>query len=105
VPDVADLATIAVKRCYEGPQSGTAAVSVQDAVAAMRLAWQIERDEALAELAEVQQAMPTLKAAVIRRSRPDEWRALWAEVQKDREMTRGIRKARQRFVTAARTVH
>ena len=109
MPDVADLATIAVKRCYEGLQSGTAAVSVQDAVAAMRLAWQIERDEAipardeaLAELAKVQEAMLTLKDAVIRRSGTDEWRALCGEVQKDREMTREIRKARQRFVTAAR---
>jgi hypothetical protein len=100
VPDGADLATIAVKRCYEGLQSGTAAVSVQDAVAAMRLAWQRERDEvipardeALAELAKVQ-AMLTLKDAIIRRSGQDEWRALAGEVQKERERAREIRKAR-----------
>ena len=47
---------------YERLEAGEAAVSLQDAVAAMRLAWQIERDEAipardkaLAELAEAQQ--------------------------------------------------
>lgn len=102
MPDGADLATIAVKRCYEGLQSGTAAVSVQDAVAAIRLAWQIERDEtipardeALAELAKVQEAMLTLKDAIIRRSGQDEWRALAGEVQKERERAREIRKARQ----------
>jgi hypothetical protein len=101
VPDGADLATIAVKRCYEGLQSGTGAVSVQDAVAAMRLAWQMERDEAipardeaLAELAKVQEAMLTLKDAIIRRSGQDEWRALAGEVQKERERAREIRKAR-----------
>ena len=78
----------------------------------MRLAWQIERDEAipvrdkaLAELAEAQAAVLSLKDAIIRRSGLDEWRALWSEVQKDREKTRAIQKARQRFVTAARRVH
>jgi hypothetical protein len=35
----------------------------------------------------------------------DEWRALWSEVQTERERARAIRKARQRFATAARTVH
>jgi hypothetical protein len=52
VPDVADLATIAVKRCYEGLQSGTAADSVQDAVAILRLAREIGRDDAVAAAAE-----------------------------------------------------
>ena len=52
VPDVADLATIAVKRCYEGLQSGTAAVSVQDAVAILRLAREIGQDDAVAAAAE-----------------------------------------------------
>ena len=46
--------------------------------------------------------MLTLKDAIIRRSGQDEWRALWSEVQKDREKTRKIREARQRFVTAVR---
>ncbi len=112
MPSFEDLADLVVRRCYEGLQSGRPTVSLHDAVAVMRLAWQVERDEAipardkpLAELAEAQAAVLTLKDAIIRRSGQDEWRALWSEVQKDREETRKIREARQRFVTAARTVH
>ena len=111
-PGVADLARVAMKRAYERVEASEAAVSLQDAVAAMRLAWQIERDEAipardkaLAELAEAQQAMLILKNAVIRHSGQGEWRALWGEVQKDRARVRQIRKTRERFATAARRVH
>jgi hypothetical protein len=110
VPGFEDLAGLVVRRCYESLQAGRPTVSLQDAVAVMRLAWQIERDEAipardkaLAELAEVQQAMLTLKAAVILRSGPDEWRTLAAEVQEERGRAREIRKARQRFVTTQPT--
>jgi hypothetical protein len=46
--------------------------------------------------------MLTLKAAVIRRSGPDEWRVLWGEVLEERDRAREIRKARQRFATVAR---
>ena len=106
---IADLASLALRRAYERLEVGVPGISVQDAVAVSRLAWQVERDEAipardqaLAELAEVQQAMLTLKAAVIRRSGPDEWRVLAGEVQEERERARGIRKARERFATAAR---
>jgi len=106
---IADLASLALRRTYERLEVGVPGVSVQDVVAVSRLAWQVERDEAipardqaLAELAEVQQAMLTLKAAVIRRSGPDEWRVLAGEVQEERERARGIRKARERFATAAR---
>jgi hypothetical protein len=112
VPELADLAALAIRRCYEQLEAGVTAASVQEAVAAMRLAWQIERDEAiptrdkaLAELAEAQAAVLNLKDAIFRRSEQDEWRALWGEVQEDRERARAIRKARQRFATAARRVH
>ena len=112
VPGVDDLAALVLRRCYERLEAGEAAVSLQDAVAAMRLAWQIERDEAipardkaLAELAEAQQAVLILKVAVIRHSGQGEWRALWGEVQKERERARQIRKTRERFATAARRVH
>ena len=64
MPSFEDLADLVVRRCYEGLQSGRPTVSLQDAVVAMRLAWQIERDEAipardkaLAELAEAQASM------------------------------------------------
>ena len=109
---VADLASLALRRAYERLEAGEPAVSVQDAVAAMRLAWQIERDEAipardaaLAELAEAQAAVLSLKDAVIRHSGQGEWRALWGEVQKELERVRQIRKTRERFATAARRVH
>ena len=112
VPGMADLAALALRRCYERLEAGEAAVSLQDAVAAMRLAWQIERDEAipardkaLAELAEAQAAVLSLKDAIIRHSGLDEWRELWGEVQRERERAREIRKTRERFATAARRVH
>ena len=49
--------------------------------------------------------MLTLKAAVIRRSGPDEWHALWGEVENELERARGDPEVRQRFVTAARSAH
>jgi hypothetical protein len=108
-PSLKDLADLAVRKAYEGLLYGKLAVSVPDAVAVARLAWQIERDEAipardaaLAELAEVQQALLTLKDAIIRRSGQDEWRALWGGVREERDRARQHREARQRFVTAAR---
>ena len=109
---IADLASLALRRAYERLEVGVPGVSVQDAVAVSRLAWQIERDEAipardaaLAELAEAQAAVLSLKDAVIRHSGQGEWRALWGEVQKELERVRQIRKTRERFATAARRVH
>ncbi len=109
---IADLASLALRRAYERLEVGAPGVSVQDVVAVSRLAWQVERDEvipardaALAELAEAQAAMLTLKDAIIRRSGQDEWRALWSEVQKERERAREIRKTRERFATVAQAVH
>jgi hypothetical protein len=109
VPSFEDLADLVVRRCYEGLQFGRPAVSLQDAAAVMRLAWQIERDEAipardkaLAELTEAQGAVLALRTAIIRRSGQDEWRALWGEVLEERDRAREIRKARQRFATTAR---
>ena len=49
VPGVADLARVAMQRAYERVEAGEAAVSLQNAVAAMRLAWQVERDQAIPE--------------------------------------------------------
>jgi hypothetical protein len=47
VPELADLAALAIRRCYEQLEAGVTAASVQEAVVAMRLAWQIEHDEAI----------------------------------------------------------
>ena len=92
---IADLASLALRRAYERLEVGVRDVPVQDAVAVSRLAWQIERDEAipardaaLAELAEAQAAVLTLKDAIIRHSGQGEWRALWGEVQKELERVR-----------------
>jgi hypothetical protein len=108
-PNIGVLAALGeITRSWERLEAGEAAVSLQDGVADVRLAWQIERDEAipardksLAELAEVRLAMLTRKAAVIRRSGPDEWRGLAGEVQEERERAREIRKA-QRLATMGR---
>jgi hypothetical protein len=109
VPSFEDFADLVVRRCYEGLQSGRPTVSLQGAAAVMRLAWQIERDEAiparddaLAELTEAQGAVLALRTAIIRRSGQDEWQALWGEVLEERDRAREIRKARQRFATMAR---
>jgi hypothetical protein len=48
-PSIDDLATLVIRRCWEGLQSGRPAVSVQAAVAILRLAHEIEHDAALAE--------------------------------------------------------
>jgi hypothetical protein len=111
VPELAGLAALALRRCY-GQREAGGVVSLADAVAAARLAWQVEhheaipaRDKALAELAEAQAAVLSLGDAIIRRSGQDEWRALWGEVRKEPEEGAGIRKAKQRFVMAARKVH
>jgi hypothetical protein len=109
---IADLASLALRRAYERLEVGVPGVSVQDVVAVSRLAWQVERDEAvpardkaLAELAEAQAAVLSLKDAIIRRSGLAEWRELWGEVRKERERAQEIRKTRERFATVARPVH
>lgn len=49
VVELADLAALALRRCYERLEAG-GSPSVSDAAALMRLAWQIEHDEAIAGL-------------------------------------------------------
>jgi hypothetical protein len=112
VPSFEDLADLVVRRCYESLQSVRPTVSLQDAAAVIRLAWQIERDEAipardkaLAELAEAQAAVLSLKDAIVCRSGQDEWRALWTEVREERQRARKSREARERFATVAQAIH
>jgi len=92
VPGVADLARVALQHAYERIEAGEAAVSPQDAVAAMRLAWQIERDEAIPErdvalrqLEKWQQDMTEFTWAlrmVLDRQYPGSWPAVMTEVRK-----------------------
>ena len=51
-PSVAEVASLAVRRCYEGLQSGRPAVSVRDVAALLKLQREIERDDAVAAAAE-----------------------------------------------------
>ncbi len=109
---IADLASLALRRAYERLEVGVPGVSVQDVVAVSRLAWQVERDEAipardkaLAELAEAQAALLSLKDAIVRRSGQDEWRALWTEVREERGRARKSREARERFAMVAQAIH
>jgi hypothetical protein len=51
VPGIADLASLAVRRLWDRVEAGHASVSLQDAAALLRLARQIERDDAAAAAA------------------------------------------------------
>jgi hypothetical protein len=79
VPRVGDLAAITLRRAYERVEAGVAGVSPGDAVALLRLAHEIEHDDALTE------------------------RDAALHQMEERETTRKIREARQRFATAARS--
>ena len=52
MPSAADLASVALRRCYERLEAGQASVSLQDAAALIRLAREIQRDDAVAAAAE-----------------------------------------------------
>ena len=92
MPSFEDLADLVVRRCYEGLQSGRPTVSLQDAAAVMRLAWQIERDEAIPErdaalrqLEKWQQDMSEFMWALrmaLERQYPGAWAEVMAEVRK-----------------------
>ena len=89
VPDSADLASLVLRRCYERLQSGEASVSLRDAVSVMRLAHEIEHDDALAErdaarrqMEEWQHGLQLIRNAVVRQHGQDAWAAISAEVRK-----------------------
>jgi hypothetical protein len=103
VPELADLAALTLRRCYEQLDPGGAG----SLAAAVRLAWPFEHDEAipardkvLAGLTEAQAAVLNLKHAIIRRSRQDELRRCGAR-SRGSGKGRGIWKANQPFVMAA----
>ena len=89
VPDIADLASLVLRRCYERLQSGEAGVSLRDAVSVMRLAHEIEHDDALAErdaarrqIEKWQHGLWLIRNAIVRRHGQDAWAAISAEVRK-----------------------
>ena len=88
-PSVAEVASLAVRRCYEGLQSGRPAVSVRDVAALLKLQREIEHDEAVAErdaarrqMDEWRHGLWIIRNAVVRQQGQDAWAAISAEVRK-----------------------
>jgi hypothetical protein len=88
-PSVAEVASLAVRRCYEGLQSGRPAVSVRDVAALLKLQREIEHDDALAErdaarrqMEEWQHGLWLIRNAIVRQYGQDAWVAVSAEVRK-----------------------
>ena len=92
-PSVADVAGLALRRCYEGLQSGRPAVSVRDAVVLVRLAHEIEHDAALAERDAARRQMEewrqefksglwAVRSVLVRQYGQDAWAAFSAELKK-----------------------
>ncbi len=100
-PSLKDLADLAVGKAFEGLLYGKLAVSVPDAVAVARLAWQVERDQAIPErdaalrqLEKWQQDMTEFTWAlrmVLDRQYPGSWPAVMTEVRKHCLLRRGNR--------------
>ena len=92
VPGIEDLADLAIRKAYEGLLYGKSAVSMPDAVAVMRLAWQVARDEAIPErdaalrqLEKGKQDLVEILWAVrmtLDRQYPGAWPAVMAEIRK-----------------------
>ena len=77
LPDVGDLANLVLRRCYERVEAGEAAVTIRYAIAALRLAWQIEHEDALAErdaarrqMEEWQHGLRIIRNAIVRQYGP-----------------------------------
>jgi hypothetical protein len=89
VVGVEDLAALALRRCYEGLQSGKSTVSARDAVAIFRLAHEIQHDDALTErdaalhqMEEWKYGLRLIRNAIVRQHGLDAWAAISAEVRK-----------------------
>jgi hypothetical protein len=92
VPTAADLAALALRRCWEGLQSGAPVIPVRDAVAILRLAHEIEHDAALAERdaarcqmeewrQELKSGLWAVRSVLVRQYGPDAWAAFSAELK------------------------
>ena len=89
VPSIEDLANLVLRCCYDGLQSGRLAVSLQPAVALIRLAHEIEHDAALAErdaarrqMDEWRHGLWIIRNAIVGQYGQDAWVAVSAEVRK-----------------------
>lgn len=97
-PSIDDLATLVLRRCWEGLQSGAPVVPVRDAVAILRLAHEIEHDAALAERdaarrqmeewrQELKSGLWAVRSVLVRQYGQDAWAAFSAELKKLRAAT------------------
>ena len=91
MPSVEDLAAIALRRTYERVEAGEAAVTIRDAVAILRLAHEIEHEDALAErdaarrqMEEWQHGLWLIRNAIVRQYGQDAWATISAEIRKQR---------------------
>ena len=87
VPGVADLARMALRRAYERLEAGEAEVTIRDAVAILRLAHEIEHEDALAErdaarrqIAEWKRGLRLIRDAVVSHHGQPAWDAVAAQV-------------------------
>jgi hypothetical protein len=93
VPDVADLAALVTRRVFERLEAGEARVAIREAVAVLRLAHEIEHDEALAERdaprrqmeewrQELRSGLWAVRSVLVRQYGQDAWAAFSAELRK-----------------------
>jgi hypothetical protein len=92
VPSAADLAALVLRRCYERLVAGQASVSLQDAAALLRLAREIERDDAVAAAAEAraraemfQKGLYSTLWTAKRHIEPARWRAFMDDLGRECE--------------------
>jgi hypothetical protein len=92
VPELADLAALAIRRAYKRVEAGEAAVPVQDAVALVRLVREIQRDDAVAAAAEAdaraeifQKGLSSALWTAKRHIDPARWRAFMDDLGRECE--------------------
>ena len=92
IPSAGDLASLALRRCYERLEAGQASVSLQDAAALVRLAREIERDDAVAAAAGAraraemfQKGLASTLWTAKRHIDPARWRAFMDDLRRECE--------------------
>ena len=91
-PSLKDLADLAIRKAYEGLQSGRPAVSVRDVAALLKLQREIERDDAVAAAAEAraraemfQKGLASTLWTAKRHIDPAKWRAFMDDLRRECE--------------------
>ena len=91
-PSVAEVASLAVRRCYEGLQSGRPTASVRDVAALLKLQREIERDDTVAAAAEAraraqmfQKGLASTLWTAKRHIDPARWRAFMDDLRRECE--------------------